>query len=162
MERRDRLKKKNLEAKFGQPENGQTTVTQPTVTTGPIKLPKSLQIFSDNPAEPVTIVLGSDRLGDGDPALGLDLLKLFLMALDEQPKPPEALILYNSAVLLTQQDSPAFKILQDLQKKRTEILVCSMSLQHYCPNEPLHVGEIRTMAMLVERMMTAHHILWPK
>ncbi|NCA99929.1 MAG: hypothetical protein EOM08_13360 [Clostridia bacterium] len=156
------MKKKSLEARFGQIENGQATVSQSTITTGPIKLPKSLQIFSDNPAEPVTIVLGSDRLGEGDPALGLELLKSFLLALDEQPKPPEALILYNSAVLLTQQDSSVYKILQDLQKKRTEILVCSMSLQHYCPNDPLNVGEIRTMSMLVERMMTAHHILWPK
>lgn len=156
------MKKKNLEAQYGQSGNRKTTVTQPTVTAGPIKLPQSLQLFSENPAEPVTIVLGADKLGEGDPALGLELLKSFLMALDEQPKPPEALILYNSAVLLTRQDSPVFKTLRDLQKKRTEILVCSMSLQHYCPHDPLLVGEIRTMAMLVERMMTAHHILWPK
>ncbi len=156
------MKKKNLEAHYSHPGNSKTTVAQPTVTAGPIKLPQSLQLFSENPAEPVTVVLGADKLGEGDLALGLELLKSFLMALDEQPKPPEALILYNSAVLLTRQDSPVFKILQDLQKKRTEILVCSTSLQHYCPHDPLLVGEIRTMAMLVERMMTAHHILWPK
>jgi len=156
------LKRKKLEARFTQAENGKVTIAQPTVSAGPIKLPETLKLFSDNPAEPVTIVLGSERLGEGDPSLGQELMKTFLLALGEQPKPPEALILYNSAVRLTLQDSPVFKILQDLQNKRTEILVCSLSLQHLCPQSPLLVGEIRTMAMLVERMMQAHHILWPK
>ena len=156
------MKKKSLESRFGQIENGKTTTVQPAVTAGPIKLPESLKLFHENPADPITVVLGSETLGEGDPGLGQELMKAFLIALDEQPKPPEALILYNSAVRLTQPRSLVFKILNDMQKKHTEILVCSMSLQHYCPDEPLEVGEIRNMAMLVERMMQAHHILWPK
>ena len=121
-----------------------------------------MKLFSENPGEPVTVVLASDRIGEGDPELARELLKSFLLALDEMPKPPEALILYNLAVQLATLDSPVIQILKSLQRKHTEILVCSASLQHYKLIAQLEVGEIRTMAMLVERMMSAHHILWPK
>jgi hypothetical protein len=156
------LKKRKIEARYANGENGRSTVAQPSVTTGPIKLPQPLKLFSDDPASPVTVVLGGELLGSGDPDLGRELMKTFLLALAEQPSPPEALLLYNAAVRLTRHDSPVFQILRALQLKSTEILVCSASLQHYCPDQPLEVGEIRTMTMLVERMMQAHHILWPK
>ncbi len=156
------MKDENIEAKFGQSTSDQTTLSRTTLTAGPIKMPESLKLFSDNPADPVTIVFGSDRLGEGDPALGRDLLKSFLLTLDEMPKPPEALILYNAAVLLAFDESPVLAILKRLQLKRTEILVCQTSLKHYSAGRQTAVGEIRTMNLLVERMMHAHHILWPK
>ena len=156
------MKNRKTESKFGQSTPGDATIPRTTVTTGPIKLPEPMKLFSDNPAEPVTVVFGSDRIGEGDPQLGRELVKSFLLALDDMPKPPEALILYNSAVKLAVLDSPVASILKSLQKKRTEILVCSASLQHYNLTGQLEVGEVRTMAMLVERMMLAHHILWPK
>ena len=156
------MKNKKTEAKFGQSSPNEVTLTRTTVTTGPIKLPEPMKLFSDNPGEPVTVVLASDRIGEGDPELGRELLKSFLLALDDMTKPPEALIFYNSAVHLATLDSPVLNILISLQRKHTEILVCSASLQHYRLVDQLEVGEIRTMAMLVERMMLAHHILWPK
>jgi hypothetical protein len=155
------LKNKKVEAKLEQPEVTVATIPSPAVTSSPVKLPKSLKIFSDNPAEPITIVFGSDRMGDGDPELGRDLLRNFLLAFDEMPKPPEAIILYNTAVRLVLPDSPVLAILRRLQDKRTEILVCATSLQHYAAATDLQVGEMRPMHLLAERMMQAHHILWP-
>lgn len=152
----------NMKAKFAPSATDQTTLSRTTVTAGPIKMPESLKLFSDNPADPVTIVFGSDRLGEGDPALGRELLKSFLMALDDLPKPPQALILYNAAVQLVLADSPVLTILKSLQNKRTEILICQASLKHFSQGRQSVVGEIRTMNLLVERMMQAHHILWPK
>ncbi|MDD2533514.1 MAG: sulfurtransferase-like selenium metabolism protein YedF [Eubacteriales bacterium] len=157
------MKKREIEANFGHGTTDHaTTLPKTAVSTGPIKLPEKLKLFSDNPAEPVTVVFGSDRLGEGDPSLGRELLKTFLMALDDQPKPPEALIFYNAGAQLILEDSPVLAILKSLQHKRTEVLVCKTSLFHYDAKGRVAVGEIRTMAMLVERMLLAHHILWPK
>ena len=155
------MKNKKIEDKLEQPMTTAVTAPSSTITSSPVKLPKSLKIFIDNPAEPITIVFGSDRMGDGDPELGRNLLRNFLMAFDEMPKPPEAIILYNTAVRLVLPDSPILAILKRLQDKRTEILVCATSIQHYAAATDMQVGEMRPMHLLAERMMQAHHILWP-
>ena len=156
------MKEKKIHSRLPQSTPESTRAPKTTVTAGPIKLPEPLKIFSENPADPVTIVFGSERLGEGSPDLGRELIKNFLLALDDLPKPPEAVILYNSAVKLALADSPVLAVFKSLQHKGTEILVCQTSLRTYNFEGRAAVGELRTMNLLVERMMRAHHILWPK
>jgi hypothetical protein len=127
----------------------------------PVILADPLALFDSLSAQHITVVFRSEQLGIGEPELGQALLQAFVQALEALAQPPETLIFYHTAVRLVTTSTPILEILQRLQKKGTEIMACSISLQHLGLTDQLAVGEINTMGMITERLQRARHILWP-
>lgn len=148
-------------------------VKLPATAQIPVILSESLALYDGQAVHRATIVFRSDQMGcdpagqpiecqpNQEPDLGVKLMHAFIQTLEAQPQPPETLIFYNSAVRLLTKGSPVVDALHRLQEKGTEILACSLSLQHLGLADQLDVGEISSMATLTERMLRARQTLWP-
>ncbi len=84
------------------------------------------------------VVLSSDRMGQGDDALGKVLMKGFLYALTQQQL-PKTILLYNSGVKLSAEDTDTISDLTLLQEQGVEILSCGTCLNHYQLTDQLAV-----------------------
>ena len=109
----------------------------------------------------LVIVISSDEMGKGDPALGKVLMKGFVYALTEQQRRPDTVILYNSGARLSCQGSDSLEDLRTLQEQGTEILTCGTCLNHYGLTDALGVGSVTNMYQIAELLTEAQKVVKP-
>jgi selenium metabolism protein YedF len=100
-------------------------------------------------------------MGEGDPQLGMILMKGFINALIEQPVLPTHLIFYNAGVLLTTVDSGVIHSLKSLEESGIEILVCGTCVDFYDIKAQRAVGKISNMFTITETMAKSGHVVKP-
>jgi selenium metabolism protein YedF len=106
------------------------------------------------------IILTSDRLGDGDEALGKKLVANLLAKLAESDQAGDLVLGFlNRAVFLAAEGSPVVETLRALEGKGARIRSCITCLEHYGLEERLAVGEIGTMAETVAAMAKADKVI---
>lgn len=103
----------------------------------------------------LTIVITSDKLGNGEDTLGELLMKSYLFALSESDSIPEYLIFLNSGVKLSTGGSESIESLKKLKEKGTYIISCGTCLDFYNLKDNLVVGEVGNMYTIVEKMNTS-------
>lgn len=102
--------------------------------------------------EEFSILIGSNKLGNGDDSLGETLMKSYIYALSESDKLPRKLMFLNSGVKLVAKESSVLESLESLQNKGVEIASCGICLDFYGLKEKVAVGEITNMYAIVEEM----------
>ncbi|WP_027632251.1 sulfurtransferase-like selenium metabolism protein YedF [Clostridium hydrogeniformans] len=102
--------------------------------------------------EDLTIVVSSDKLGEGDDTLGETLMKSYFFALSESDNLPKTLIFMNGGVKLTVEGSPCLEGIVKLHERGVEILSCGTCLDFFGIKEKLAIGEISNMYTIVEKM----------
>ena len=107
------------------------------------------------------VVIASNRMGNGEEALGKALMKAFLFALTNTPDVPETILLYNSGAYLTCEGSDSLEDLKNLQDAGTKIYTCGTCLNFYGLTEKLQVGEVTNMYDIVDMQMKAARIIRP-
>lgn len=107
------------------------------------------------------IAIDSDTMGKGNDELGRMLLAGFLSSLENQDKIPSKILLYNTGVLLTKQDSPNLPTLLNLEKKGVEIVLCGNCTNFFGMTEKPLVGAIGNMYNLVGTLQKAKKIFKP-
>ena len=107
-----------------------------------------------------TVVITSDKMGDGDPELGGILIKGFVYALTQLETPPAVMLFYNGGAKLTAQDSPCIEDLKTLQEQGTEILTCGTCVNFYGLKEPA-VGTVTNMYTIAEKLTQAGKVIRP-
>lgn len=107
---------------------------------------------------PLVVALASDRLGQGDEALGAILMKSFLTSLAES-EPPATVICLNRGVFLSTAASPVLGQLERLAAQGTEILSCGTCLDFYERKGELKVGKVSNMLTILERMASAGRLI---
>lgn len=105
--------------------------------------------------EKFTILISTDRMGEGDEQLGKLLMKSYLYALSESTKIPTDLIFLNGGVKLTTEGSDSIESLNKLVGRGVSISNCGTCLDFYGLKEKLLVGEISNMYTIVEKMNSA-------
>lgn len=118
---------------------------------------KPLEVKVSND-ENFTIVVGSDKLGNGDEDLGIALMKSYLFALSEAEKIPNNLVFLNSGVKLVVEGSLVLDSLEKLQQRGVEIQSCGLCLDFYKIKDSLKIGEITNMYAIIELMNTSKTI----
>lgn len=111
----------------------------------------------DNSNSVLTIVISSNRFGEGSEQLGTTLMKSYLFALSESDKIPDSIIFLNSGVLLTTSGSEVLDSLKKLQEKGANILSCGTCLDYYNLKDKLEIGEISNMYTIVEKMNNSNN-----
>ena len=106
------------------------------------------------------VVFASDRMGEGDPALGETLMRAFFQSL-VQLEIPQKLLFYNRGVFLTLNDSGVLPELKSLEEMGVGLLVCGTCLDFYKVRERLAVGQVSNMFTILETQMQAHCIIRP-
>ena len=119
-------------------------------------------VFPTAAPAPLTrvVVFASDRMGEGDPALGDILMRAFVQSL-VQMEVPQKLLFYNRGVFLTLDDSPVLPELKALVELGVGLLVCGTCLDFYQTRERLAVGQVSNMFTILETQMQANCIIRP-
>ena len=107
------------------------------------------------------VVLNSSRFGQGNPRLGESLMEDFLDTLAKSVNVPQAILLYNSAVVLACKDSKLLKPLKALADLGCKVLVNEESLVFYSLAANLECGEPTSLKDMTESMMEADAVIKP-
>ena len=102
------------------------------------------------------VFIGKDHVGEGDPQLGYNLMKMAIYTLSESEDAPASVLFMNSGVKLVAGDEQ--QIIDSVNKlieKGTEVLVCGTCLDFYGLKEQLKVGEVSNMYDILGRMQEA-------
>ncbi len=107
----------------------------------------------------IMVMITTDRIGHGDDALGTKLMAAFLKTLKEMGNELWRLVLLNSGVKMTIDDSPVLPSLNDLERDGIKILVCGTCLDHFGLLEKKQVGETTNMLDIVTAMQLADKVI---
>ncbi len=107
------------------------------------------------------VVISSDKMGEGDEALGALLMKGFLFALTQQDELPATILFYNGGAKLTCENAPTLEDIKSLEAQGVEILTCGTCLNHYGLVDKLQVGGVTNMYVIAEKMLQASLIVKP-
>ncbi|MGW8161269.1 MAG: sulfurtransferase-like selenium metabolism protein YedF [Desulfobulbales bacterium] len=110
-------------------------------------------------ARKILVMVGTDRLGQGDDALGTGLLINFLKTLKEMGSDLWRLVFVNNGVKLTVQETESLPILQDLAAAGVSILVCGTCLNHFKLHDKKQVGETTNMLDIVTSLQLADSVI---
>lgn len=102
------------------------------------------------------VFIGKDHVGEGDPQLGYNLMKMAIYTLSESEDVPTSVLFMNSGVKLVAGDEQ--QIIDSVNKlieKGTEVLVCGTCLDFYGLKEQIKVGEVSNMYDILGRMQEA-------
>jgi selenium metabolism protein YedF len=107
------------------------------------------------------VVISSELMGQGDDELGGKLIKSFFVALSCLDKMPSSVMFYNSGVKLTVRDSEVIDILQEIENKGVELLICGTCVDHYRIGERISVGRISDMFIITQKLSESGKIIRP-
>ena len=105
------------------------------------------------------IVIGSDKLGNGEEALGKILMKSYIYTVKETLPWPKTIAFLNSGVNLTVEYSPVLDDLKAMEKEGVEIISCGTCLDYYSVKHKLQVGEIGNMYTIYEKMRNSDNTI---
>ncbi len=107
------------------------------------------------------VVISSDKMGEGDEALGTLLMKGFIFALTQQDELPATILFYNGGAKLTCENASTLEDIKSLEAQGVEILTCGTCLNHYGLVDKLQVGGVTNMYVIAEKMLQASLIVKP-
>lgn len=105
------------------------------------------------------ILIGSDRMGDGNEELGRLLMKNFIITLLDLEELPDRIFFVNSGVLLAAQGSEVIEALEELGNRGVEVLSCGICLDFYKKKELLAAGAVTNMFTIAESMLQARSVV---
>lgn len=117
-----------------------------------------LQPKSTRP-DPVTVLIHSDRIGEGDIELGYNLMLNFLHFLSETEPAPNIVIVMNAGVKLVAEDSDALDSLKKLEAKGTAILACTTCLNFFGIKDRQQAGKASNMAEVVNVLLGSAKVI---
>ena len=107
------------------------------------------------------LYLNSDKMGEGDPQLGKQLLKSFLTELADSDAQIDVIGCVNSGINLTTEGSDVVDILAKLQEKGARIASCGTCLDYHKKRDKVLIGEVGTMKMTIQIMTSADKVIKP-
>ena len=105
------------------------------------------------------VFVNSDRIGEGDDALGAKLLGSFLYSLARTERRPDAVVFMNGGVRLACEGSPALDDIRLLEADGVRIYSCGTCLDWLHLAERLAVGEVGNMNDTAALMMDADDVV---
>jgi len=107
----------------------------------------------------ISILITSDKFGDGDEELGRILMSEYFESLNECDKLPKEILFLNSAVKLFHKDSKVLEDIRMLYKKGVVILISDTSLDYYNLKGDINFGEIANMYDMVIAMKKSKNLI---
>lgn len=122
-------------------------------------LPRAIPRSKSTKPEPVTVLVHSDRIGEGDVELGYNLMLNFMHFLSETKPPPNIVIVMNAGVKLVAEGSDALDSLNKLEAKGTAILACTTCLNFFRIKDQQRVGKASNMAEIVKALLDSAKVI---
>lgn len=122
---------------------------------------KEMPQETKNSGQGTVVVLCSNKMGEGDEALGKILIKGYIYALTQLDELPKTILMYNSGIFLACEGSESLEDLKVLEKNGVEILACGTCLNHYQMQPKLAVGSVTNMYEIAQKMAGAAKVIRP-
>ena len=148
----------NLPVHAEKTAEGQFTVTMEV--SAPVQ-PAGETVCAPDARGDLVVAVGSNRMGDGDEALGKTLMKGFLYAVSQLPTLPKTMLFYNTGAYLTCAGSDSLEDLKFMEAQGVEIRTCGTCLDYYKRKETLAVGSVTNMYAIVETLAAAGKVIKP-
>ena len=148
----------NLSVHAEKTAEGQFTVTMEV--SAPVQ-PAGETVCAPDTRGDLVVAVGSNRMGDGDEALGKTLMKGFLYAVSQLPTLPKTMLFYNTGAYLTCAGSDSLEDLKFMEAQGVEIRTCGTCLDYYKLKETLAVGSVTNMYAIVETLAAAGKVIKP-
>ena len=148
----------NLPVRAEKMAEGQFTVTMEV--SAPVQ-PAEENVCVPDARGDLVVAVGSNRMGDGDEALGKTLMKGFLYAVSQLPTLPKTILFYNTGAYLTCAGSDSLEDLKFMEAQGVEIRTCGTCLDYYKLKETLAVGSVTNMYAIVETLAAAGKVIKP-
>jgi selenium metabolism protein YedF len=110
-------------------------------------------------AQKILVLIGTDRVGTGDDALGKKLMTSFVATLKEMGRDLWCVVLLNAGVKLAVAGSEILAGLKELEREGVMVLVCGTCLNHFQLLEQKQVGETTNMLDIVTHMQLADKVI---
>ena len=107
------------------------------------------------------VAVSSEVMGRGDDDLGRQLMSSFFIALSCLDEMPSVIAFYNSGVMLALKDSVIINTLKEIEKKGSEIILCSTCVDHFKVGDRIGVGTISDMYIITRKLSAAGNVLKP-
>lgn len=114
---------------------------------------------NDSETKDLVLVVGTDKLGQGDDKLGYVLMKSYMFALSESNNKPQTILFLNNGVKLATEGSEVIESLKGLEAGGTEIMSCGTCLDYYGLKSKLIVGSVTNMYTIVAKMNDASNTI---
>ena len=102
------------------------------------------------------VFVGKDHVGEGDPQLGYNLMKMAIYTLSESGNPPASLLFMNGGVkLVAGEEQQIIDSVSTLLARGVDVLVCGTCLDFYGLKDQLKVGEMSNMYDILGRLQAA-------
>ena len=137
---------------------GQFTVSMEV--TAPVQVREETGCIPETRGD-LVVAVGSNRMGDGEEALGKTLMKGFLYAVSQLPVLPKTILFYNAGAYLTCAGSDSLEDLKFMEAQGVEIRTCGTCLDYYKLKETLAVGRVTNMYAIVETLAAAGKVIKP-
>lgn len=108
-----------------------------------------------------TVVISSDKMGEGDEQLGRLLITNFVKALKDISRLPQTIVFYNSGVKLAVKGSGVTEHLADLEKMGVEIVLCATCVEYYKLTDQVAAGSLSNMFTIAELLSNTGKIIKP-
>lgn len=105
------------------------------------------------------ILVGKDKLGEGNDQLGEVLIKGYFYTLTEMEPYPNAILFLNGGIKLTLESSPVLEHLRTLEMQGVQVLSCGTCLDYYNAKDQLAVGGVTNMYTIVEHLNKAKNVI---
>ncbi len=105
------------------------------------------------------MMISTNELGRGSSELGGLLMRNFIYTITQRDDLPRTVILMNTGVKLSIEDSPVLEELTQLTEKGVEILVCGTCLDYYNLKEKHRVGLVSNMYDIVDALFAAERLV---
>ena len=107
----------------------------------------------------IMVMVGSDKVGNGDDVLGAKLMISFLKTINEMGPDLWRLVFVNNGVKMTIAGSAVLDELKQLEDSGLLILVCGTCLDHFNLLEQKQVGQTTNMLDIVTAMQLADSVI---
>ncbi len=108
------------------------------------------------------VFVNHDQVGEGNPELGRNLVKMALYTLSESDEVPSSILFMNGGVKLIAgpgAEQQCVENVKALQEKGAEVLVCGTCLNFFGIGDDLKVGEVSNMYDILSRMQEAAKVI---
>ena len=123
-------------------------------------VPAARPVASASAAAGYAVFIGKDHVGEGDPQLGRNLMKMAIYTLSESDDAPASLLFMNSGVKLVAGEEPqVVESCRKLIERGCEVLVCGTCLNFYGLTEKLEVGDVSNMYDILGKMQKASKVI---
>jgi selenium metabolism protein YedF len=103
-----------------------------------------------------SLLVTSDRMGDGPEDLGRLLMKNFIITLLESSELPDKILFVNTGVFLATEGSDLLEALEKLGNRGVEVLSCGVCLDFFGKRDAVKAGSVTNMFTIVETLMSAN------